>query len=244
MTMQLLGVDLGGTQIREQPSPVRTASCKSGWRRLRWRTKGRMRCSNASAIRSSKPRKAGRSPPSAWAPGPAGHMKASCWLHPIYLAQLYFPCANCSHYALGFRFYRQRANLAGLAEYRYGAGRKSSHMIYITVSTGIGGGIISGKRLLIGRFRAWQRDSATLQLTIQADKKGATRSVRLKVFASGPNFARRARRELLLGAQSMVLEVGKRRHRSGDAPIVAEGGRQRRQLCPGRNSPSMAAISV
>ncbi len=32
------------------------------------------------------------------------------------------------------------ANVAGLAEHRYGAGRRSNHMIYITQSTGIGGG--------------------------------------------------------------------------------------------------------
>jgi glucokinase len=42
------------------------------------------------------------------------------------------------------------ANLAALAEHRFGAGRGVAHMIYITVSTGIGGGIIADGKLFLG----------------------------------------------------------------------------------------------
>ncbi len=42
------------------------------------------------------------------------------------------------------------ANLAGLAEYRYGAGRGTSDMIFMTVSTGIGGGIIIDGKIVEG----------------------------------------------------------------------------------------------
>lgn len=42
------------------------------------------------------------------------------------------------------------ANLAGLAEYRFGAGRGHHDVLYITVSTGIGGGVIIEDRLLQG----------------------------------------------------------------------------------------------
>ncbi|MCL6647672.1 MAG: ROK family protein [Chloroflexi bacterium] len=42
------------------------------------------------------------------------------------------------------------ANLAALGEHRFGAGRGVDHLVYLTVSTGIGGGIISGGRLLHG----------------------------------------------------------------------------------------------
>jgi len=42
------------------------------------------------------------------------------------------------------------ANLAALAEYRFGAGRGYDDMIYLTLSTGIGGGVICGGRLLLG----------------------------------------------------------------------------------------------
>ncbi len=37
------------------------------------------------------------------------------------------------------------ANLAALGEHRFGAGRGFKHMIYMTFSTGIGGGIITDK---------------------------------------------------------------------------------------------------
>ncbi len=42
------------------------------------------------------------------------------------------------------------ANLAALAEHRYGAGQDTDDLLFITVSTGIGGGIISRGRLLLG----------------------------------------------------------------------------------------------
>ena len=42
------------------------------------------------------------------------------------------------------------ANLAALGESRYGAGRGFDDLIYLTISTGIGGGIIIGGRLFVG----------------------------------------------------------------------------------------------
>ncbi|MBI2847410.1 MAG: ROK family protein [Chloroflexi bacterium] len=42
------------------------------------------------------------------------------------------------------------ANLAALAEHAFGAGRGVDDLIYITISTGIGGGIISDGRLFLG----------------------------------------------------------------------------------------------
>lgn len=42
------------------------------------------------------------------------------------------------------------ANLAALAEYRFGAGRGFDDLIYMTISTGIGGGIVLGGQLLLG----------------------------------------------------------------------------------------------
>src|SRR6266545_5988082 len=42
------------------------------------------------------------------------------------------------------------ANAAALGEWLFGAGRGRQHMVYITVSTGIGGGVIADGRLLLG----------------------------------------------------------------------------------------------
>jgi glucokinase len=46
------------------------------------------------------------------------------------------------------------ANVAALGEWRFGAGVGTRHMVYITVSTGIGGGVIIDGRLLLGRLGA------------------------------------------------------------------------------------------
>jgi glucokinase len=44
------------------------------------------------------------------------------------------------------------ADLAALGEHRYGAGRGSRDMVYVTSSTGVGAGVILGGRLLHGRL--------------------------------------------------------------------------------------------
>ncbi len=43
------------------------------------------------------------------------------------------------------------ANLAALGEWRYGSGKGVSHMLMLTLGTGIGGGVIVGDRLLEGQ---------------------------------------------------------------------------------------------
>jgi glucokinase len=97
------------------------------------------------------------------------------------------------------------ANVAGLAEHRYGAGRRTNHMIYITVSTGIGGGVIVGKRLLLGqRGIAGEIGHITVDLT--GEMEGHHEIGTLEGLASGPHLARRARRMLAEGAQSVLTD--------------------------------------
>jgi glucokinase len=47
-------------------------------------------------------------------------------------------------------FIENDANAAALGEYLFGAGRGSHDMVYLTISTGIGGGVILGGKLLQG----------------------------------------------------------------------------------------------
>jgi glucokinase len=42
-------------------------------------------------------------------------------------------------------------NIATVGEWHFGAGRGCDHFVYVTVGTGIGGGVIAGERLLLGR---------------------------------------------------------------------------------------------
>lgn len=43
------------------------------------------------------------------------------------------------------------ANAGALGEFRYGAGRSAESLLYLTISTGIGGGVICGGRVLRGK---------------------------------------------------------------------------------------------
>lgn len=46
------------------------------------------------------------------------------------------------------------ANVAAIAEHRFGAGKDHKHMLYVTVSTGVGGGIIINNEIFRGSYGA------------------------------------------------------------------------------------------
>lgn len=98
------------------------------------------------------------------------------------------------------------ANLAGLAELRYGAGRGVDNMIYITQSTGIGGGIFSGGRMIVGaQGLAGEIGHMTIDLS-QDDPQRAIVGT-LEGLCAGPDIALRAQAHLRSGAQSKALEL-------------------------------------
>lgn len=97
------------------------------------------------------------------------------------------------------------ANLAALAEHRFGAGRGVRHMIYVTVSTGVGGGIIVDNRLLLG-----QRGYAA-EIGHHTVKEGGPRCSCgnigcLEALASGTAIAREARVAVARGDQTVLAE--------------------------------------
>ena len=56
------------------------------------------------------------------------------------------------------------SNAAALAEYRFGAGRGSKHMIYMSASTGIGSGLILNGQLFRGTY-GWAGESGHMLIT-------------------------------------------------------------------------------
>ena len=101
------------------------------------------------------------------------------------------------------------ANAAALGEWRYGAGRGTRYFLYVTVSTGIGGGIVIGGRLYRGA------DSLAGEIGHMVVDPGGPRCTCgrrgcLEAFSAGPAIARRAR-ELLAS-----------HHRSGEGRIILE----------------------
>jgi glucokinase len=98
------------------------------------------------------------------------------------------------------------ANAAGLGEFLYGAGRGARNLVYMTVSTGIGGGIV-----LDGKVWHGFKDAAGEigHITVMADGPicGCGNRGCLEAVASGTSIARRAREALAAGRPSRLRDM-------------------------------------
>jgi len=98
------------------------------------------------------------------------------------------------------------ANLAALAEQRFGAGQGVSDLIYITVSTGIGGGIITDNRLLLGaQGFAAEVGHQTIEAHGPRCKCGNIGC--LEALAAGPAIARCARELVRTGIGTAIADL-------------------------------------
>ena len=113
------------------------------------------------------------------------------------------------------------ATLGAMAEYAYGAGRGTKHMIYMTVSTGIGGGIMVDGRLYTGaRGFAGELGHITIDLNGPSCPCGSIGC--LEMLASGTAVARIAQERLAAGEPSILLESADGVMEQVDAPKVAD----------------------
>ena len=86
------------------------------------------------------------------------------------------------------------ANVACLAEHRYGAGRGASEMVLLTLGTGIGGGIITGGRLYRGASgAAGELGHMMIEFDGPRCQGACPSSGCFEVYASGRAMARAAR---------------------------------------------------
>ena len=153
--MRALAVDLGGTELRAAivdragaigafaAVPPRRRRATGGHRARSWRW------------RRAGPRRGGWPPIvglGVGAPGPLDPI-AGISIGPPTLAGWHdVPLAALLRRRLGLPVRLENdANAAALGEWRFGAGRGTRSMVFVTVSTGIGGGVIVDGRLLHGR---------------------------------------------------------------------------------------------
>ena len=98
------------------------------------------------------------------------------------------------------------ANAAALGEFRYGAGKGARSLVYFTVSTGIGGGII-----LDGKVWHGLKDAAGevghMTVCPEGPVCGCGNRGCLEAMASGPSIARRAREAVATGRLTRLREV-------------------------------------
>ncbi|MEE9513374.1 MAG: ROK family protein, partial [Anaerolineales bacterium] len=97
-------------------------------------------------------------------------------------------------------------NVAALGEWRFGAGHGTDNMIYLTISTGIGGGVIADGRLLLG---AHGLAGELGHLTIESNGPicGCGIKGHIEAVAAGPAIARNATAQLEAGQMSTLKET-------------------------------------
>jgi glucokinase len=96
-------------------------------------------------------------------------------------------------------------NLAALAEWRYGAGRGSENVLYLTWGTGIGGGVIADGRLLLGH-RGLAAEVGHMQVDPHGERCGCGQIGHLEAIAAGPAIARAARARIQAGEHSTLAD--------------------------------------
>lgn len=98
------------------------------------------------------------------------------------------------------------ATLAALGEYKFGAGKGCHDLIYITVSTGIGGGVIVGGKLLLGT-RGFAAEVGHMTIDLNGPRCNCGNIGCLETLASGTAIARMAVERLSKGENSAIAEL-------------------------------------
>lgn len=106
------------------------------------------------------------------------------------------------------------ANLAAMGEWKFGAGRGHADVLFLTISTGIGGGVIAGNRLVVG-VHGLATELGHITVAPDGPVCGCGQRGHLEALASGPAIAQAARIRLKGGARSRILELV-----NGDTELV------------------------
>jgi glucokinase len=93
------------------------------------------------------------------------------------------------------------ANVAALAEVVRGGAQGYRHAIYITVSTGIGGGVISDGRMLLGK-EGLGAEAGHMVMVVDGERAST-----LELEAAGPALARKAVARIKAGEKSLITKL-------------------------------------
>jgi glucokinase len=98
------------------------------------------------------------------------------------------------------------ANAAAYGEWRFGAGRGYRHLVYITVSTGIGAGIVTDGRLLLGQG-GFAAELGHMSISIDGPTCLCGHLGCWECFASGTALARFAEEAVRECQSSLMIEL-------------------------------------
>lgn len=117
------------------------------------------------------------------------------------------------------------ANLAALGEWKYGAGIGHHNLIYLTISTGVGGGIIVDDRLLLGH-NGLGAEVGHITVLPGGPKCGCGHPGHLESMSSGTGIANYVNQQIKDGRKSILAEGNE----VPTARLVAEAARQGDEL--------------
>lgn len=217
MTELLIGVDLGGTRIRtalldKQLNIIERIETRTNAHEGKDATIARIKAE----IHKILPKAEGIAGIGLSAPGPL-NPKTGVVVHPPNLDGWQdVPLGDILHDEFNMPVYiGNDANVAILAEATRGAAQGYRHAIYLTVSTGIGSGILIDGKLLLGR-EGLAAEAGHMIMLVE------DRVSSLELEAAGPDMAMQAVKRIEAGEQSKITEMVQGDMQAVDGSIVGE----------------------
>ena len=137
-------------------------------------------------------------------PGPLDPYTGTLLATPNILEWQNFPLSDNLSKRFGVPvFLDNDANMAGLAEWQFGAGQGHHDLVYLTISTGIGGGVISNDRLLQG-YHGMGAELGHMTVDPSGPLCGCGHPGHIESFSSGPSIARYVNEQLEAGQKSTL----------------------------------------
>ncbi|GAH98673.1 unnamed protein product [marine sediment metagenome] len=121
------------------------------------------------------------------------------------------------------------ATLAALGEWRFGLKKGIANLIYITVSTGIGGGIIAGGKLYTGACGV-AGEVGHMTIDMNGPKCNCGNIGCWETLASGTALAREAVKQIREGAKTSIIELVNGDISKIDAKVVGLAAKQGDEL--------------
>lgn len=244
----ILAIDLGGTQIRAaHVSPDLTVACR---RAEETRDEEGVEavidriCSYAQAVREDA-RRAGLPDPAGIgisSPGPLDPWQGIVIAPPNLAGWRDVPLTARVEQGVGLPTFLERdTNAAVIAEWLYGAARRADDAVYVTVSTGIGGGLIVNGRPVIGKDGS-AGEIGHITVEIDGPLCGDGMPGHAEAIGSGTAIAREGRALLDRGAAPRLAALA--RSAEVDAELVARAADEGDTACQAVLDRAWTAIGV
>jgi len=235
----VVGVDLGGTQIRTAilrgPTLLSRVGLLTGENPLPGRIVPRIYTAIQEALDKAGATLEQMAGIGIAAPGPLDYRTGVIFTPPNLAGWDHVPLRDIftEHFHIPI-YVENDAHTAGLGEYMFGAGRGANNIVYLTISTGIGGGVIINGKILEGA-NGTAGELGHMTIDWHGDRCNCGNIGCLENIASGTSIARKANEaiqagegiELLTFARTMLEHSSTVTDRSalptqGDDPSTVE----------------------